>query len=590
MKNGIYTRPESKHWRGLELKGIGCVALCIAAASTCAQTKPGAGDLLNNIVPSRQNGFEPHQRKTDKLLIQKNAEQSLDETPDEEPAILAMAFDVQGLDLQGHTVFTTQELLALLPGAFPGVYTLQQLEAKLALLAEHYRQAGYPLAQVRIPEQVLQNGVVSVRITEPVWGEVLLKNESLISNSVLMQTAGGVRPASLVRQADLERTLLLLADIPGVQVNSELQSGALPGTTDLLISAQQSQPVVGATTVDNFGSKYTGRRRATATLIWNSPLRIGDAFTLNVLSSGALLNYQRMAYEWPMGNPGMQLGVSAAQMNYRLGEGAESLQAHGSLWQHALWWDYPWVRQANRQIKTRVQYEHMQPADHQDASSIKIDRAIGLLSVSTNQENADTFMAGGLNQLSLEMALGQTDFTNQAAAANDEATARTTGRFTKLNLRAYRNQAINNRFSLSLSMDGQWAQKNLDATQKFSLGGLRSVRAYESGALSADNGVFSSVELRMLLPQPNDNWNIQGQWYASVFWDKAVAQVNKNPWTDKSNAAYLRGTGLAMYWQGPNEWRATVSVGKSLGMVSPLLNSGDAIHKTVWLELAKGWR
>ena len=94
----------------------------------------------------------------------------------------------------------------------------------------------------------------------------------------------------------------------------------------------------------------------------------------------------------------------------------------------------------------------------------------------------------------------------------------------------------------------------------------------------------------MLLPQPNDNWNIQGQWYASVFWDKAVAQVNKNPWTDKSNAAYLRGTGLAMYWQGPNEWRATVSVGKSLGMVSPLLNSGDAIHKTVWLELAKGWR
>ena len=590
MKKGNDTLADSPRWCWRAFAGIVWGALCIAVANAWAQNKPGAGDLLNNIVPSRPNAFEPNQRKTDKLVIQKNPGQAADAPPEEDPAILAMAFDVQGLDLQGHTVFTTQELLALLPGAFPGVYTLQQLEAKLAALTEHYRQAGYTLAQVRIPEQVLQNGLVSVRITEPVWGQVLLKNESQISDTVLMQTAEAVRPGSLVRQADLERTLLLLSDMPGVQVNSELQSGALPGTTDLLIRAQPSQAAVGATTVDNFGSKYTGRRRATATLIWNSPLRIGDAFTLNVLSSGALLNYQRMAYEWPIGTPGMQLGVSTAQMNYRLGEGAESLQAHGSMWQQALWWDYPWVRQANRQLKTKVQYEYMQPADHQDASSIKTDRAIRTLSVSTNQENSDTFMAGGLNQWSLEMAHGQTDFTNQAAAANDDATARTTGRFTKLNLRAYRNQALNPRFSLSLSMDSQWAQKNLDATQEFSLGGLRSVRAYESGVLSADNGVFSSVELRMLLPQPNDNWNIQGQWHVSVFWDKAVAQVNKTPWNDKPNMAYLRGTGMAMYWQGPNEWRATVSVGKSLGTVSPLLTNGDALHKTAWLELAKGWR
>jgi hemolysin activation/secretion protein len=139
-------------------------------------------------------------------------------------------------------------------------------------------------------------------------------------------------------------------------------------------------------------------------------------------------------------------------------------------------------------------------------------------------------------------------------------------------------------------MDGQWAQKNLDATQKFSLGGLRNVRAYEAGALSADTGVFSSVELRVLLPPPDETWNIQGQWYASVFWDKAVARVNQNPWTDKTNDAYLRGTGLALYWQGPNEWRATVSVGKSLGSVPSLLSSSDAIHKTAWLELAKAWR
>jgi hemolysin activation/secretion protein len=381
-----------------------------------------------------------------------------------------------------------------------------------------------------------------------------------------------------------------LNDMPGTQFNSQLQPGKLPNSTDIFINALPSQPVVGSTTVDNFGSRYTGRQRATATLIWNNPFRVGDTLTASLLSSGALLNYQRVAYAWPIADAGLQLGLSAADMNYRLGDGAESLRAHGRLGQQAVWLDYPWVRNSQYQLKSRVQLEYMDPRDHQDASNIKTDRQLRILSLSANQENTDAFMAGGLSQLYAELTHGHTDFTNQVAAANDEVTARTAGRFTKVNLRGYRNQAINPLFSLSLSMDGQWAQKNLDATQKFSLGGLRSVRAYEAGALSADTGIFSSVELRMLLPPPDDNWNIQGQWYASVFWDKAVARVNKNPWSNTSNLAHLRGTGLAMYWQGPNEWRATVSVGKSLGSVSSLLSSSDAIHKTAWLELAKAWR
>lgn len=590
MKNGIYTRPGSKLWHRRAMAGIGCLALCAAAASAWAQNKPGAGDLLNNISPPRKNDADPNPRKTDKLLIQKNTEQAADAVPADDAATLAMSFDVQGLVLEGHTVFSTQELLALLPQAFPGAYNLQQLEAKLAVLTEHYRQAGYPLVQVRIPEQVLQNGMVSVRITEPVWGQVLLKNQSQISDAVLLQTAASIQPGSLVRQADLERTLLLLADLPGAQVTSELQPGALSDATDMLIIALPMQALVGTSAVDNLGSRYTGRKRATATLNWNNPFRSGDTFTFSGLSSGALLNYQRMAYERPIGSPGMQLGVSYAQMQYRLGEGAESLQAHGSLGQQTVWLDYPWLKNTRQQFKTRIQYEYMDPADHQDASNLKTDRNLRIFTVSTNHENADTFMRGGLNQWSMELAQGQTGFSNTVAAANDEVTARTAGRFTKVNLRGYRNQAINPLFSFSLSMDGQWAQKNLDATQKFSLGGLRSVRAYEAGALSADTGIFSSVELRMLLPQPDEIWNIQGQWYASVFWDKAVARVNQNPWTDKSNDAYLRGTGLALYWQGPNEWRATVSLGKSLGVTSPLLNSADALHKTAWLELAKGWR
>ena len=411
--------------------------------------------------------------------------------------------------------------------------------------------------------------------TRTLFGEQLKHKHFAVLSSLVLMLGGAISPG------------FSTAEPTGGVVKSGSGSINSAGLTDTKVITVKQTSL--APLVIHWDSFNVGLNE-TVTLNWNNPFRSGDTFTFSGLSSGALLNYQRMAYERPIGSPGMQLGVSYAQMQYRLGEGAESLQAHGSLGQQTVWLDYPWLKNTRQQFKTRIQYEYMDPADHQDASNLKTDRNLRIFTVSTNHENADTFMRGGLNQWSMELAHGQTGFSNTVAAANDEVTARTAGRFTKVNLRGYRNQAINPLFSLSLSMDGQWAQKNLDATQKFSLGGLRSVRAYEAGALSADTCIFSSVELRMLLPQPDDNWNIQGQWYASVFWDKAVARVNQNPWTDKSNDAYLHGTGLALYWQGPNEWRATVSLGKSLGVTSSLLNSADALHKTAWLELAKGWR
>ena len=430
---------------------------------------------------------------------------------------------------------------------------------------------------------VNNTGVMQARTTTISKGRIVLssaaKDGQLHLSGTLNASGGNLGEGGTVHT---QASVIKVSDSARVDTRSTAQSwgtwsleqnNAAQNTADSKLSSMISGAALGEALNHSNVSLFTDKDLQIDTPVaWNAPSKL------------SLVAHKNIAIDASVNatNPNGQLSLAY--------DGAESLRAHGRLGQQAVWLDYPWVRNSQYQLKSRVQLEYMDPRDHQDASNIKTDRQLRILSLSANQENTDAFMAGGLSQIYAELTHGHTDFTNQVAAANDEVTARTAGRFTKVNLRGYRNQAINPLFSLSLSMDGQWAQKNLDATQKFSLGGLRSVRAYEAGALSADTGIFSSVELRMLLPPPDDNWNIQGQWYASVFWDKAVARVNKNPWSNTSNLAHLRGTGLAMYWQGPNEWRATVSVGKSLGSVSSLLNSSDAIHKTAWLELAKAWR
>ncbi|WP_318531834.1 ShlB/FhaC/HecB family hemolysin secretion/activation protein, partial [Pseudomonas huaxiensis] len=83
-----------------------------------------------------------------------------------------------------------------------------------------------------------------------------------------------------VRSAELERSLLLLSDTPGVEVKSTLKPGASVGATDLLVDVTPGPLLSGSVDADNYGNRYTGEYRLGGTLNVNSPLGLGDRLTL----------------------------------------------------------------------------------------------------------------------------------------------------------------------------------------------------------------------------------------------------------------------------------------------------------------------
>ena len=133
-------------------------------------------------------------------------------------------------------------------------------------------------------------------------------------------------------------------------------------------------------------------------------------------------------------------------------------------------------------------------------------------------------------------------------------------------------------------MNGQWAQKNLDSGQKFSVGGANSVRAYRSGVLSGDIGVFGSLELRYALPLPPD-LQPTGNWQVSAFFDGAKLHTNKNSVGTGSNKASLSGAGLGLNWQGPQQWRTRITYARSLGKEPSQLTGSSAKQTSAWVEL-----
>ena len=556
-----------------------------------AQVKPGTGQLLNNLPPAANKYPEPLRKKSSPASQDLPLPSGLDQPSEPDTEEKQIPFAVNGLVFEGNTVFTSEELAAVVDLPAGEWLTLPQLQTHLGRITEHYRKAGYPLASAHIPAQVLQDGLVVVHVSEPRWAHLVLSNQSHMADHVILRTAKQIRPGSLVQDKDMESAAVHLSALPGTDITSELRAGDSLDTTDMVINASPSNAVSSMLTIDNFGSRYTGRDRATAYIAFSNPFRSGDVFSVNMLSSGELLNYQQLGYEIPVLSPGVSVGLTATHMQYRLGNGAESLMAHGHLKQTSHWFQYPWIATAVTRLDTRMQYEVSEMSDHQDSTDSKNDRHLHRFSASVNLDTSDTWWGhAGSTQLNAGVSFGRLFFDDPVSLANDAATAKTAGEFAKWQVRASRSQSLDPVWSLVWSLDMQSANRNLDATQKFAIGGFHSVRAYESGVLSADEAVFTSVECRLHLPTPPQGINISGEWYGAVFWDAAMARINKRPWSTDSNQATLLASGIGLYWQGNDHWRASLALANVQGRVPDVLASSGVTLNSVWFELSKGWR
>jgi hemolysin activation/secretion protein len=495
-------------------------------------------------------------------------------------------FLVRQLRVEGNTVFDTATLQALLIPMQDKRLTLPQIAEGIEAITTYYRAAGYPLARTIIPAQTIEDEVLRVRVIEAKWGQVEVRNNSAVNAAVLLRTLSGLEKGNVIRLDELERATLLLSDLPGVAPRVLLRAGQEVGSSDLAVDVQPGAPWSASLSADNFGSRYTGVMRTNASLQWNNPLGRGDTLGLNSLNSdGGGLDYVRLAYEVPVWRPGVQMGVDGSSMNYRLGDTAASLVASGKANTSSVWLRSALVRSPRANVNARISFTNNVLQDHVDSTGVKTDRTLKVWSLEFSGERQDDFLSGGKNTLGLALYSGRVSFDDATAGALDASTASTAGGFGRATWSINRNQALGAGVSAVLNMNGQWAQKNLNSGQKFSIGGATSVRAYRSGVLSGDSGTFGSLELRYILPMPQALEPI-GAWQVTAFVDSAMVQTNKNPWSSGSNEASLSGAGLGLNWQGPKGVSGRIFIASSLGELPSQLAGSASTHTNAWWELS----
>ncbi|HXC41725.1 MAG TPA: ShlB/FhaC/HecB family hemolysin secretion/activation protein [Burkholderiales bacterium] len=534
--------------RKTKILGIAMLAL---TQSAFGQTPPppGAGGQIQQIPPA-----PVPQRAPPEIRIE----------PGTGPAPAGIdqnRIAVKSLHVTGQSQYPEAELVAV-TGFVPGTeLTLSDLQGMAARIADYYHRNGYIVAQAYLPPQDVKDGAVTIAVLEGRYGNVTLRNQARLSDSLPNGLLAGLNSGDPITIAPLENRLLLLSDIPGVNVRSTLNPGASPGTSDLIVDVTPGQSVSGEVDADNAGNRYTGEYRIGATVNFNNLTGHGDVASLRAMTSGTGLNYGRASYQTRVGKA--TVGVAYTALAYRLGEEFASLHAHGTAEIASVYGSYPLIRSRDTNLYAVIDFDAKKFQDKVDLTSTVTDKKAQVVMAGLNGNHRDNIGGGGLSSYGATLSTGNIDIETAAARTADAATAQTNGHFGKLQFNASRLQSLTERISLYGAINGQIASKNLDISEKMELGGMYAVRAYPEGEAFADEGYVATVEARLLLPKFSER--VPGQVHLIGFVDTGSVTINKNPWAPGQNHRTLSGAGIGLTWSDYNNFVVNVYYAHKLG-------------------------
>lgn len=448
-----------------------------------------------------------------------------------------------------------QTLEAQVKGLIGKTVGFGELQQATENITQYLKNQGWILASAYLPKQDVTDGHIEIAIVRGhIQGgkqgdglKIIAENPKLEKRirRTLANALQTDKNADLNNQR-LERGLLLLNDLPATNARASLESGHTPGETELQISAKKGPRVSANTWADNYGNYYTGSGRLNAQASANNPLFPGDQF--NVTATGAKgLALGQLGYSLPIGYQGLRAHLNYTVLHYEIGKELSNLDSKGDAQTKGAQLSYPIVRSRAKNLWTKIGYDHKTLRDESLNATLH-DKRLNNITTSLQGDAYDQWHGGGLFNFSLGLTQGKLDLSrNTSDLTSDQSSAYTNGSFTKYTYSLARLQTLNSQLSLFAAINGQNTRKNLDSSEKFTLGGPGGVRAYPVGEASGDKGWVSNLELRYDVNKQALGAHPQ----LVAFLDIGNITLNKTPWGAAPSATgfnhyQLRGAGLGL--------------------------------------------
>lgn len=413
-----------------------------------------------------------------------------------------LRFDVKQLVVDGVTVLdpaAVDALTAPYVGKTPSLADLNQLARDLTAL---YAARGYGFAFVYVPEQTVAAGAVRLQAVETRLGKVevrvegrgLFQRQNQIRAMVERRIAalGDDRP---LRSDVLERTLLLIGDLPGLTAQATLAPSATrDGGTDIIVTVTASRAQA-SLTADNYLRPAFGRYVTSPSVLLSSLATPGDALSLDarIGLDDAALALGSLSYSTPVGQSGLTASVSGTIARTHAVSGLLSaLDFKGREASIAVGIAYPIIRSRGRNLSIDGSIDGLNSRSILLGTTFVSDK-IRTLSAGVSYDWVDS--TGGRSLVRVGVAQGIAGLG--ASSRFNPLASRTFGtpQTTTLTARGVTERPLG-RLSLRVDVQGEYTVDGAKlAPVECSFGGQRFGLGYYSGALGGDHCLLGNARL-----------------------------------------------------------------------------------------------
>lgn len=395
----------------------------------------------------------------------------------------APRFTVNAFTFVGNSVYSQAQLKQLTERFIDLELNLYDLNRAADTVTRLYRETGYPIARAIIPAQKVQDGIVRIEVIEGRIANISIVGNNRYSSELIAARAASLPRDELVTVPRLERSLLLMNDLPGLTARATLAPGAAYGSTDMVIRTEE-KAVTGSVSVDNQGRRETGEIRVDAGMDINNPFGIGDQFNARVIRTRHnLLSFGRIGYSLPVSDNGMRLGVTHSKVRYDIGGDFAALGIDGDVSNSELVLTHPLVRSRPRNIVLGIGLRRTETSQ----------RTLG---IQNSESRIDLLSLSALGSWVHEDSATTSATVVFSGNGKKNPGNRQDAQSGKLDVDISHLRAASKNWDLYLRTNWVFSGNTLADTEKFSIGGPGSIRGYRSSELRGDSGWVATTELR----------------------------------------------------------------------------------------------
>lgn len=448
-------------------------------------------------------------------------------------AVDTIDFALTHVVVEGATAFPAAEIDGFFAALTGHDVQLEAVRVAAQRLEDHYHEQGYFLTRVFVPPQRVANGTLTIRVVEGYINQVHVEG---LDDAARRQVEAILAPLEGKKPIDLpsvERRLLILNDLPGLQATSVLRQALVLGGSDLYVTLTRPRDVVQAV-VSNTNSRILGPWVYALNGNLNRPLGLPGALSLGVSASGPGFGAtQSGSWRYSLGIGSSGLVGSIGQIVARAHPGASltPLDVRNDLLSSSIRLRYPLIRSRRQSLfiegglsisesSTDILQQQLVD-DHDTVADIAL----------IYQQNG---WLNGSTTLSVDLYHGLPILGASGRDAAHPSVLDFNPSFARVTYSLQRLQTIAKRISLYAVVQGQHSDSKLLSGELVAFGGPTIGRGYDPSTITGDQGIGGTAELRYDLPVGKP-WLASMQFYGFV--DGAHTVTLPSAFSDRITAA-----------------------------------------------------